>query len=93
MHICQLNYNEDSARMFAALAQNMVDSTLAAGPPQWDSTTGQIRQSYGMCPETSGSICTFTPQGNDHWHVAYEGSEDSAILHRDHVGKFFTGDY
>jgi hypothetical protein len=90
--VCQINYSKDSAQLFALLAGNMLNEDLAAGPPQFDSATGDITQLYGMCPMSSGSICTFSPVG-PHWYVRYNEGEDSAVLALSEIPGWFTGDY
>jgi hypothetical protein len=90
--VCQINYNKESAALFVQLANNMANPDLVAGPPSWDSSTGQIRQLYGMCPSTSGAVCVFTPVGM-HWHVQYEDQEESAVLALNEIPGWFTGDY
>jgi len=92
-NVCQINYNEDSAQLFALLAINMLNEDLCAGPPQFNPASGAITQLYGMCPMSSGSICTFSPVGPLSWHVSYQDEEDSAILTLSQIPGWFTGDY
>lgn len=90
--ICQINYNPELARMFARLAQNMVNDDLMAGPPRVVNKT-TIVQLVAMCPQTSGSESTFIHLGNDIWHVSYDDGEDSAELPGPEIHRWFTGDY
>ena len=93
MPICQINYDSQSARLFALLSQNMLNEDLVAGPPIFEPTTGIITQLYGMCPMTSGSLCTFKQLPNDQWEVSYDDGEESAVLKTDEINRWFTGDY
>lgn len=91
--ICQVNYNPSSATLFAYLASNMLNTDLVAGPPVYDPSTGIITQLYGMCPMTSGSVCSFVPLGPDSWEVSYDNGEESATFITSEVHRFFTGDF
>jgi len=88
--ICQLGYDSSAARLFAYLASNMLVENMAAGPPVYDSHTGVIRQSYGLCDHSSGSICTFNPVFADVWEVSYDDGQKPVSLFTADVHRFFS---
>ena len=93
MHVAQINYNADHAKMFVQAANLMLRQDLVAGPPAYNPTTGAITQLIGQCSMTSGSLCTYMPMGEEKWHISYDDGEDTALLHRDDLHKWFSGDY
>ena len=87
----QINYNAHAAKMFARLAQNMLNEDMPCGPPQYIEDHNSIIQLYGMDPFIGGVLFTFVDLGDGRWHVTDDDECVDEIITINQVEDLFNG--